>query len=83
MGLEHHLITQWTSFVAVAHEAQLAQRGGPTLNVVTPTPLGVSSYGGGGGFSGVGGATPEPATGLALTLLAAGAAWVGRKRAQA
>ena len=83
LGLEHHLITQWTSFVAVAHEAQLAQRGGPTLNVVTPTPLGVSSYGGGGGFSGVGGATPEPATGLALTLLAAGAAWVGRKRAQA
>ncbi len=83
LGLEHHLITQWTSFVAVAHEAQLAQRGGPTLNVVTPTPHGVSSYGGGGGFSGVGGATPEPATGLALTLLAAGAAWVGRKRAQA
>ena len=81
LGLEHHLITQWTSFVAVAHEAQLAQHGGPTMNVPTPTPQGVSSYGG-GGFSGVGGATPEPATGLALTLLAAGAAWAGRKRAQ-
>jgi hypothetical protein len=67
LGLEHHLITQWTSFVAVAHEAQLAQHGGPTMNVPTPTPQGVSSYGG-GGFSGVGGATPEPATGLALTL---------------
>jgi hypothetical protein len=76
-------MTQWTSFVAVAHEAQLAQNGGPTVNVATPTPQGVIQHGGGGGFSGVGGATPEPATGLALTLLAAGAAWAGRKRAQA
>ncbi|MEY3211752.1 MAG: hypothetical protein RIT28_2233 [Pseudomonadota bacterium] len=82
LGLEHHLVTQWTSFVAVAHEAQLAQGGGPTVNVATPTPSGVTAYSG-GGFSGVGGATPEPATGLALTLLAAGAAWAGRKRGQA
>lgn len=83
LGLEHHLITQWTSFVAVAHEAQLATSRGPTVSVATPTPLGVRGYMDGGGFSGVGGATPEPATGLAITLLAAGAAWAGRKRAQA
>lgn len=77
LGLEHHLVTQWTSFVAVAHEAQVASNRAPTVNVYTPTPSG--SF----GFGGVGGATPEPATGLAIGLLAAGAALAGRRRGQA
>ncbi|MCK6521778.1 VIT and VWA domain-containing protein, partial [Myxococcota bacterium] len=31
LGLEHHLVTQWTSFVAVAHEAQVASNSAPTV----------------------------------------------------
>lgn len=70
LGLEHRLVTQWTSFVAVAREAPLAQGPASDADVAVPVARGVPAQAYSGPDWG-GGAAPEPATWLALAAVGA------------
>lgn len=68
LGLEYHLVTQWTSFVAVSKQRLVAQGEVREVEVPVAQAAGVpaAAY---GAFSGS--AAPEPAWGLAAALVAA------------
>lgn len=68
LGLEYHLVTQWTSFVAVSKQQVVAQGEARELEVPVAQVAGVSAaaY---GNFSGS--AAPEPAWWLAAALVSA------------
>lgn len=68
LGLEHRLVTPWTSFVAVAPDPPVpAGTAVASATVPTPAPAGVSSGAFGGSWGG--NAAPEPATWLGGALL--------------
>ncbi len=77
LGLEHRLVTQWTSFVAVAKDRKVATAEGEAY---VPTPAPASTAMNTGAHFG-GSSAPEPATWAVLgclTLL--GFAVLGRRR---
>jgi hypothetical protein len=80
LGLEYHVVTPWTSFVAVAHDEPV-QVARTTADLPVPPPAGVTL---GSELVAFGGSSaPEPATWLGgLVVLALGAA-AGRRRLRA
>ncbi len=76
LGLEHRLVTRWTSFVAVVPEPEVAASDpnpAPAQHAApTATPAPTASWGGS--------AAPEPAGWAALALLAAMGSVAGRRR---
>ena len=79
LGLAHNLVTEWTSFVAVAKLKVQAAAEGTEADVAVPQVQDVSNLAypaGGGSF----GAAPEPAEWAAMALLLGLAAWLLRRK---
>lgn len=80
LGLDHHLVTQWTAFVAVAKKIVNPGGAGAARDVPVPQVADLSAYAYPPGSGATFGAAPEPAWWAALCLLVAMAAWMLRKR---
>jgi Ca-activated chloride channel family protein len=80
LGLEHRLVTQWTSLVAVAPVVENRGGAGAEADVPVARVEGVSAKAYSGGSFG-GHAAPEPASWAAIGLVGAMAAgWIRRRR---
>jgi len=79
LGLRHHLLTQYTSFVAVDRVVRNAGANDtPTVDQPSPLPQGVTELAIGAAVP----ATPEPGAWAMLLLAAGGMAWWLRRRAR-
>ena len=80
LGLDYHLLTNYTSFIAVDHEVRNPDPGeAQTVKQPLPIPQGVSDFAVGGAFP----SSPEPELVALLGVAAAAAAWARRRQKRA